>query len=135
MAKNEKSELASKVEELFKELYDLMVEAKKNGAKVGLVACFTNVEEDGVEGEVMVKGSNLACTHALSEVARRYPEFVKRATAMAFLQRALDIKPSEEEDVAKAKAEAEVKTETENVDKFDKAASEIANIIKGLMED
>lgn len=126
MAKNEKSELASKVEELFKELYNLIDEAKKNGAKVGLVACFSNVDENCLEGEIMVKGDDFACTHALSEVVNKYPELVKKAVSTAFLRRVLDIKPSEEE---------EVKTETENVDKFDKAADEIASIIKGLKED
>lgn len=126
MAKNEKSELASKVEELFKELYNLIDEAKKNGAKVGLVTCFSNVDENCLEGEIMVKGDNLACMHALSEVVNKYPELVEKAIDMAFLRRVLDIKPSEEE---------EVKTETENVDKFDKAADEIASIIKGLKED
>ena len=126
MAKNEKSELASKVEELFKELYNLIDEAKKNGAKVGLVACFSSVGENCLEGEIMVKGDDLACMHALSEVVNKYPELVKKATSMALLRRVLDIKPSEEE---------EVKTETENVDKFDKAADEIASIIKGLKED
>ena len=122
MAKNEKSELASKVEELFKELYNLIDEAKKNGAKVGLVACFSNVDEKWLEGDIMVKGDNLACMHALSEVVHKYPELVKNATSMALLRRVLDIKPSEEE---------EIKTETENVDKFDMAADEIASIIKG----
>ena len=126
MAKNEKSELASKVEELFKELYNLIDEAKKSGAKVGLVACFSNVDEKWLEGDIMVKGDNLACMHALSEVVHKYPELVKNATSMALLRRVLDIKPSEEE---------EIKTETENVDKFDMAADEIASIIKGLKED
>ena len=126
MAKNEKSELASKVEELFKELYNLIDEAKKSGAKVGLVACFSNIEENCLEGEIMVKGDDLACMHALSEVVHKYPELVKKATSMALLRRVLDIKPSEEE---------EVKTETESNDKFDKAADEIASIIKGLKED
>ena len=126
MAKNEKSELTSKVEELFKELYNLIDEAKKNGAKVGLVACFSNVDENCLEGEIMVKGDDLACMHTLSEVVSKYPELVKKATSMALLRRVLDIKPSEEE---------EVKTETESDDKFDKAADEIASIIKGLKED
>ena len=126
MAKNEKSELASKVEELFKELYNLIDEAKKNGSKVGLVACFSNVEENCLEGEIMVKGDDLACMHALSEVVHKYPDLVKKATSMALLRRVLDINPSEEE---------EVKTEAESNDKFDKAADEIASIIKGLKED
>ena len=125
MAENKKSELTTKLGELFKEIYSLVNEAKKNGAEVGVVACFSNKVGDGIEGSTMVNGSNDNCSLALSEIVIREPELVKRATSMALLRRVLDIKPSEEE----------VKTETKSNDKFDKAADEIASIIKGLKED
>ena len=126
MAKNEKSELATKLGELFKEIYSLVNEANKNGAEVGVVACFSNKMEDCIEGSMMMSGSNVNCSIALSEVVFREPKLIKRAVVGALVKQALDLKPSEEE---------EVKTETENVDKFDKAADEIASIIKGLKED
>lgn len=126
MAEMKKSELATKLGELFNEIYDLVNEAKKNGAEVGVVVCFSNKAEDGIEGGVMMNGSKSNCSFALSEVVRREPELIKRAVAKAFIKQVLDIKPEDEE------------TEGENEDgndKFAKAASYIADIIKGLKED
>lgn len=126
MAENKKSELTTKLGELFKEIYSLVNEAKKNGAEVGVVACFSNKVEDCIEGSTMVSGSEDNCSLALSEIVIREPELVKRAAARALVKQALGIKPDEEE------------TEGENNDsndKFAKAADEIANIIKGLKED
>ena len=126
MAENKKSELTTKLGELFKEIYSLVNEAKKNGAEVGVVACFSNKAEDGIEGSSMISGSKYNCSLALSEVVRREPELIKTALAAALVKQALGLKPDEEE------------TEGENNDsndKFAKAADEIANIIKGLKED
>lgn len=126
MAKNEKSELATKLVELFKEIYSLVNEAKKNGAEVGVVACFSNKMEDCIEGSMMMNGSKDNCSLALSEVVSKGPELIKSAVIMALAKQALGLKPDKEE------------TEGENNDsndKFAKAADEIANIIKGLKED
>ena len=126
MAENKKSELATKLGELFKEIYSLVNEAKKNGAEVGVVACFSNKAEDGIEGSSMISGSKYNCSLALSEVVRREPELIKTALTVALVKQALCLKPDEEE------------TEGENNDsndKFAKAADEIANIIKSLKED
>lgn len=126
MAENKKSELTTKLGELFKEIYSLVNEAKKNGAEVGVVACFSNKVEDGIEGFLMMNGSDVNCSLALSEVVIREPKLIKRAVVGALVKQALGLKPDEEE------------TEGENNDsndKFAKAADEIANIIKGLKED
>ena len=126
MAENKKSELATKLGELFKEIYSLVNEAKKNGAEVGVVACFSNKAEDGIEGSSMISGSKYNCSLALSEVVRREFELIKTALTVALVKQALGLKPNEEE------------TEGENNDsndKFAKAADEISNIIKGLKED
>ena len=126
MAENKKSELTTKLGELFKEIYSLVNEAKKNGAEVGVVACFSNKVEDGIECYSMISGSEDNCSLALSEIVIREPELFKRAAAKALVKQALGLKPDEEE------------TEGENNDsndKFAKAADEIANIIKGLKED
>ena len=126
MAENKKSELTTKLGELFKEIYSLVNEAKKNGVEVGVVACFSNKVEDGIEGSMMMSGSKDNCSIALSEIVIREPELIKRAVAVALVKQALGLKPDEEE------------TEGDNKDsndKFDKAADEIANIIKGLKED
>lgn len=126
MAENKKSELTTKLGELFKEIYSLVNEAKKNGAEVGVVACFSNEVEDGIEGSTMMSGSEDNCSLALSEIVIREPKLVKRAAAVALVKQALGLKRDEEE------------TEGENNDsndKFAKAADEIANIIKGLKED
>lgn len=126
MAENKKSELTTKLGELFKEIYSLVNEAKKNGAEVGVVACFSNKVEDGIEGSMMMNGSEDNCSLALSEIVIREPKLIKRAVVGALVKQALGLKPDEEE------------TEGENKDsndKFAKAADEIANIIKGLKED
>lgn len=126
MAENKKSELTTKLVELFKEIYSLVNEAKKNGAEVGVVACFSNKVEDGIEGSMMMNGSEDNCSLALSEIVIREPKLIKRAVVGALVKQALGFKPDEEE------------TEGENKDsndKFAKAADEIANIIKGLKED
>ena len=126
MAENKKSELTTKLVELFKEIYSLVNEAKKNGVEVGVVACFSNKVEDGIEGSMMMSGSKDNCSIALSEIVIREPELIKRAVAVALVKQALGLKPDEEE------------TEGDNKDsndKFDKAADEIASIIKGLKED
>ena len=126
MAENKKSELTTKLVELFKEIYSLVNEAKKNGVEVGVVACFSNKVEDGIEGSMMMSGSEDNCSIALSEIVIREPKLIKRAVAVALVKQALGLKPDEEE------------TEGDNKDsndKFDKAADEIANIIKGLKED
>ena len=126
MAENKKSELTTKLGELFKEIYSLVNEAKKNGAEVGVVACFSNKAEDGIESSSMINGSKYNCSLALSEVVRIEPELIKTALTVALVKQALGLKPNEEE------------TEGENNDsndKFAKAADEIANIIKGLKED
>lgn len=126
MAENKKSELTTKLVELFKEIYSLVNEAKKNGAEVGVVACFSNKVEDGIEGSMMMNGSEDNCSLALSEIVIREPKLIKRAVVGALVKQALGLKPDEEE------------TEGENKDsndKFAKAADEIANIIKGLKED
>ena len=126
MAENKKSELTTKLGELFKEIYSLVNEANKNGAEVGVVACFSNKVEDGIEGSTMLNGSKDNCSLALSEIVLREPELIKSAAVKALVKKALCLKPDEEE------------TEGENNDsndKFAKAADEIANIIKGLKED
>ena len=112
--------------ELFKEIYSLVNEAKKNGAEVGVVACFLNKVEGCIEGSTMISGSKSNCSLALSELVRIEPELIKSAAVKALVKKALCLKPDEEE------------TEGENNDsndKFAKAADEIANIIKGLKED
>lgn len=126
MAENKKSELTTKLVELFKEIYSLVNEAKKNGAEVGVVACFSNKVEDGIEGTMMMNGSKVDCSIALSEIVLREPELIKRAAALALVKKALGLKPDEEE----TKGE-----NNDSNDKFAKAADEIANIIKGLKED
>ena len=61
-------------------------------------------------------------TEALSEIIFRRPVLAKRATARAIAKKICNLEFFEEE------------TENSN-DKFDKAADEISNIIKGLKED
>ena len=126
MAENKKSELTTKLGELFKEIHNLVNEARKNGAEVGVVACFSNKVEDGIEGSTMISGSKDNCSLALSEIVIREPKLIKGAVVGALVKQALGLKPDEEE------------TEGENNDgndKFAKAADEISNIIKGLKED
>ena len=126
MAENKKSELTTKLVELFNEIYSLINEAKKNGAEVGVVACFSNKVEDGIEGSMMMNGSKSNCSLALSELVRREPELIKRAVTAALVKQAFGLKPDEEETGGENK---------DSNDKFDKAADEISNIIKGLKED
>ena len=122
MAEMKNSEIASKVEELFKEIHNLVNEAQKSGAKIGVVACFSNETEKITECGMLLVGPSNACEEALSEIIFRRPVLAKRATARAIAKKICNLEFFEEE------------TENSN-DKFDKAADEISNIIKGLKED
>lgn len=124
MAEIKRTELASRIGELTKQMYDLINEANKNGEKAGLVLSFVNEVGDVTEHTRTVVGKHSSCAIALAEIINGDKSLAKDAAMRAFVMKFMDVKPEEVEDHSE-----------DDDNKFDKAAEQISDIIKGLKED